>query len=82
MFPWSAEDLSRKVFNSNQQNKLLNRRTWKMHLGSMRSTMITKPDCTPALEFCKSNVLTSPNTRVEGTQAEKGYLESWDQGGG
>lgn len=26
--------------------------------------MITKPDCTPALEFCKSNVLTSPNTRA------------------
>lgn len=44
--------------------------------------MITKSDCTPALEFCKPNVLTSPNTRVEGTQAKKGYLESWDQGGG
>lgn len=28
--------------------------------------MITKPDCTPALEICKSNVLTFPNTRVEG----------------
>lgn len=53
-----------------------------MHPGSMKSTMITKPDCTPALEFCKPNVLTSPNTRVEGTQAKKGYLESWDQGGG
>lgn len=32
----------------------------------MWSTMITKPDCTPALEICKSNVLTFPNTRVEG----------------
>lgn len=44
--------------------------------------MITKPDCTPALEICKSNVLTFPNTRMEGTQAKEGYLESWGQGGG
>lgn len=37
MFPWTVVELFREIFNNNQQNKLLNRRLWKMCPGSLGS---------------------------------------------